>query len=214
MVVQQISFVKYSLPSLSLQDKFVCQSFGCHSPILINKQTGFGPEDNMARNSNWFLESIGSFFGSGDNLPWTDADIIANCEREALGDGAGLSKDTDNSDSIMRLSWALVHSRRPADVQRGIAMLEAALDTDCEPSQKREILYLLAVGHYRAEDYPRSRQFIDQALQISPDFRQALTLRKVVEEKITKDGVIGIGIAVTAVGLVAGGIAAALARKK
>lgn len=24
----------------------------------------------------------------------------------------------------MRLSWALVHSRRPEDVQRGIAMLE------------------------------------------------------------------------------------------
>lgn len=168
----------------------------------------------MSRNVNSFLDSIGSFFGSGDNLPWTDADIIANCDREAIGEGAGLSKDTDNSDSIMRLSWALVHSRRSADVQRGIAMLEAALDRDGGPLQKREILYLLAVGHYRAEDYPRSRQFIDQALQIAPDFRQALALRKALEEKITKDGVIGIGIAVTAVGLVVGGIAAALSRKK
>lgn len=168
----------------------------------------------MAKNINSIMDSIGYFFGSGDNLPWTDADIIANCEREFVGEGDGLSKGTGNTDSIMRLSWALVHSRRPPDVQRGIAMLEAALDRDGGPLQRREILYLLAVGHYRAEDYPRSRLCLDQALQIAPDFRQALSLRKVLEEKITKDGVIGIGIAVTAVGLVAGGIAAALSRKK
>eukprot|EP01018_Ginkgo_biloba_P035011 Gb_10287 [translate_table: standard] len=161
-----------------------------------------------------FLDSVGAFFGMGDYLPWTDADIIANCEQEAAGEGAGLSKESDRSESIMRLSWALVHSRRPADVQRGIAMLEAALDSDGGPLQKREILYLLAVGHFRADDYSRSRRYIDQALQIAPDFRQALTLKKVVEDKIAKDGVIGIGIAATVVGIVAGGLAAALTRRK
>eukprot|EP00252_Welwitschia_mirabilis_P007092 TRINITY_DN18166_c0_g1_i1.p1 TRINITY_DN18166_c0_g1~~TRINITY_DN18166_c0_g1_i1.p1 ORF type:complete len:107 (-),score=28.02 TRINITY_DN18166_c0_g1_i1:251-571(-) len=71
-----------------------------------------------------FLDSIASFFGSGDILPWTDADIIAKLEREAAGEGAGISKESDNRESIMRLSWALVHSRTPSDVQRGIAMLE------------------------------------------------------------------------------------------
>lgn len=30
----------------------------------------------------------------------------------------------------MRLSWALVHSRRPEDVQRGMAMLEGEIYTD------------------------------------------------------------------------------------
>jgi hypothetical protein len=43
------------------------------------------------------------------------------CEREVAEAGdAGERK----SESIMRLSWALVHSRQPEDVQRGIAMLE------------------------------------------------------------------------------------------
>jgi fission 1 protein len=32
--------------------------------------------------------------------------------------------DSGKNESIMRLSWALVHSRHPSDVQRGIAMLE------------------------------------------------------------------------------------------
>ncbi|KAJ0547536.1 putative mitochondria fission 1 protein [Helianthus annuus] len=43
----------------------------------------------------------------------------------------------------MRLSWTLVHSRQPEDVQRSIAMLEASLVNTSSPLQKREKLYLL-----------------------------------------------------------------------
>lgn len=78
--------------------------------------------------------------------------------------------------------------------------------------------------------------------QIAPDWRQALKLKKTIEDRITKgkdqmtdyyapsffqvqksltilpclivDGIIGIGIAATAVGLLAGGLAAVLSRKK
>ena len=32
--------------------------------------------------------------------------------------------------------------------------------------QKREILYLLAVGHYRAGDITRARRFIEEALAV------------------------------------------------
>ncbi|XP_057826560.1 mitochondrial fission 1 protein A [Cryptomeria japonica] len=168
----------------------------------------------MSDKFSGIMESVGSIFRSGDYLPWTDSDIIANCEREAAGQWAEVTKDSDKKESIMRLSWALVHSRQAADVQRGIAMLEVALNNGGGPLQRKEILYLLAVGHFRAGDYTRSRRYIEQALQIAPDFRQALTLKKSIEDKITKDGVIGIGIAATAVGLVAGSLAAALARKK
>lgn len=45
------------------------------------------------------------------------------CEKELAeaqkGQDEGFKKE-----SIMRLSWALVHSKMPADIQRGIAMLE------------------------------------------------------------------------------------------
>ncbi|CDP11118.1 unnamed protein product [Coffea canephora] len=44
--------------------------------------------------------------------------------------------------------------------------------------------------------------------------RVALYLEKTVKEQITKDGVIGIGISVTAVVLIAGGIITALASRK
>ncbi|KAJ6831489.1 mitochondrial fission 1 protein A-like [Iris pallida] len=157
-----------------------------------------------------FFDSVGSFFSGGDNIPWCDRDIIAGCEKEVAETGSEESKN----DSLMRLSWALVHSRQPEDVNRGIAMLEATLSNSNSPLQTREKLYLLAVGHYRNGDYPRSRQLLERCLEIAPDWRQALSLKKMVEEKIAKDGVIGIGIAATAVGLLVGGIAAAVARKK
>ncbi|XP_010247042.1 PREDICTED: mitochondrial fission 1 protein A-like [Nelumbo nucifera] len=159
-----------------------------------------------------FFESIGTFFSGGDQMPWCDRDIIVGCERE-VAEASGVSEEGLN-ESIMRLSWALVHSRQPEDVQRGIAMLEASLATTKNSLQRREKLFLLAVGHYRSGDYIRSRQLVERCLEIAADWRQALTLKKVIEDKISKDGIIGIGIAATAVGLLAGGIAAALARKK
>ncbi|WJX40457.1 hypothetical protein P8452_27927 [Trifolium repens] len=57
-----------------------------------------------------------------------------------------------------------------------------------------------------------------QFLQIAPDWRHALTLKEAIEERITKDGVIGIGIVATAataaVGLIATGIATSVSRKR
>ena len=42
----------------------------------------------------------------------------------------------------------------------------ASLEATPETSLKREILYLLAVGHYRAGDITRARRFIEEALAV------------------------------------------------
>ncbi|GLT28049.1 hypothetical protein SLA2020_030060 [Shorea laevis] len=159
-----------------------------------------------------FLESVTSFFCSGDQIPWCDRDVIAGCEREVAEAAKGGSEER-KSETVMRLSWALVHARCPDDVQRGIAMLEASLANSSSPLQQKEKLYLLAVGYYRCADYSRSRQLVVQCLEMQPDWKPAEALKKTVEDRIAKDGVMGIGITATALGLIAGGIAAALARK-
>ncbi|WRX35266.1 Fis1 [Theobroma cacao] len=158
-----------------------------------------------------FFESVANFFSASDPLPWCDADIVAGYEKEVAEAEKG-SVELKN-EYVMCLSWALVHSRRAEDVQRGIAMLEASSDSTTSPLKMREKLYLLAVGYFRSSDYPKSREIVEQCLKMEPDRRQAQSLKKAIENRITKDGVIGIGIAVTAAGLIAGGIAAALARK-
>ncbi|KAL6902123.1 hypothetical protein ACP4OV_004999 [Aristida adscensionis] len=179
-----------------------------------------------------FLDSVGSVFRGSDTLPWCDRDIIAalhqgeamdasnfrrfraGCEKEV----AEAANEEQRNDSLMRLSWALVHSRQPEDVNRGIGMLEASLERSRSPVETREKLYLLAVGHYRNGDYTRSRQLSERCLEIQPDWRQALTLQRLIEEKTKRDGMIGMAIITGAfglVGLAAGGIiAAASSRKK
>lgn len=49
--------------------------------------------------------------------------LLQGCEREVAEAEKG-SSDELKSECLLRLSWALVHSKRSEDVQRGIAMLE------------------------------------------------------------------------------------------
>lgn len=46
--------------------------------------------------------------------------VYQGCEREVAEAG----NEEQKNDSLMRLSWALVHSRQSEDVNRGIGMLE------------------------------------------------------------------------------------------
>lgn len=48
---------------------------------------------------------------------------LQGCEREVV-EVSKEESDERKSESIMRLSWALVHARQPEDVQRGIGMLD------------------------------------------------------------------------------------------
>lgn len=48
---------------------------------------------------------------------------LQGCEKEVL-EAEKLSSDEHMQDCLLRLSWALVHSKHPQDVHRGIAMLE------------------------------------------------------------------------------------------
>ncbi|KAM3339532.1 mitochondrial fission 1 protein A [Capsicum galapagoense] len=167
----------------------------------------------MEAKINQFFGPIVTFINGGDQLPWCSSDIVVGCEKEVADATTGAS-DEGKNESIMRLSWALVHSKQPQDVQRGIAMLQASLANSSSPLQQREKLYLLAVGFYRSGEYSRSRELTDQCLEIAPDWRQALSLKKAIEDRITKDGVIGIGITLITIGLIAGGIVASLVRRK
>lgn len=49
-------------------------------------------------------------------------------------------------------------------------LLAASLTNTNSPLQKREKLYLLAVGYYRSGDYSRSRQLLDQCLEVCYPF--------------------------------------------
>ncbi|CAN1170491.1 Mitochondrial fission 1 protein A, partial [Linum perenne] len=116
-----------------------------------------------------FFESVTTFFSGGDQIPWCDRDIVAGCEQEVQEAEKGSNEELKN-ECIMRLSWALVHSKQPEDVQRGIAMLEiafaASLGNTTSPLKQREKLYLLAIGYFRSSEYSRSREVVEECLKV------------------------------------------------
>lgn len=75
---------------------------------------------------------------------------------------------------------------------------------------ERDCLYYMALGYYRLDDVVQSRRCLERLLKLSPNNRQAISLLDIVEDKITKDGIIGISIVSGIVG-VAGLLAAAIA---
>lgn len=112
---------------------------------------------------------------------------------------------------LCSLTWALVHSYDKTDVQRGLQLCLAMLSG--EGSNKRELLYLKAVGEFRARHHLSARQTLKDLLSQYPDFRQAQTLLDAVEQEVVKDGLIGLGAGAAIVGLVAG-IAVAASRRR
>jgi len=50
---------------------------------------------------------------------------VQGCERE-VREATDSGTEDLKKECLMRLSWALVHSRQTEDVQRGIAMLEGS----------------------------------------------------------------------------------------
>ncbi|XP_019237631.1 PREDICTED: mitochondrial fission 1 protein A-like, partial [Nicotiana attenuata] len=99
----------------------------------------------------------------------------AGCEREAADATNGVRLK-----ERMRVLWALVHSKQPEDVQRGMAMLEVSPASSNSPLQKREKLYLLAVGYYRSGEYSRSRELTGHCLEFLKAFSCFARLRPVL----------------------------------
>jgi len=97
-------------------------------------------------------------------------------------------------------AWGLIRSRRSDDNENGVRLL-AEIYTE-SPERRRECLYYLALGNYKLSKYAEARKFNDQLLTFEPKNSQSLALRRLIEEKVSREGVIGMAIVagITAIG--------------
>ncbi|PWA55620.1 mitochondrial fission 1 protein A [Artemisia annua] len=151
-----------------------------------------------------------SLYTSCDYLPWTNSNTVHLWDRKF----ANCSFDKQNFEVRYPLMQALVTSRRPEDIQRGIELIQGSLPFTTDPRKKKKETYLLAVGYFRSGDYPKSATLVDTCLEIKPNCWKALTLKEVLTDRINrKDRVITlIDVAATTFGVLAdvlGGVAAA-----
>ena len=87
------------------------------------------------------------------------------------------------------------------DRQEGVRLLSDIFRAS--PERRRECLYYLALGNYKLGNYAEARRYNDSLLELEGGNLQAQSLRQLIDEKVSKEGLMGVAIV--------GGLAAAAA---
>jgi mitochondrial fission 1 protein len=99
----------------------------------------------------------------------------------------------------------LIKSNQRNEQQLGVQLLSDIYKTT--PERRRECLYYLALGNYKLGNYAEARKFNDKLVELEPGNLQAASLRQLIEDKVSKEGMMGmaiIGGAAVVAGIVGG----------
>ncbi|KAL2267485.1 hypothetical protein VTJ83DRAFT_4762 [Remersonia thermophila] len=106
-------------------------------------------------------------------------------------------------------AWGLVKSNVRQDQHLGVMLLSEIFRTS--PERRRECLYYLALGNYKLGNYGEARRYNDLLLEREPGNLQASNLRSLIDDKVAKEGMVGVAI-VSGVAVVAGIVGGVLLR--
>ena len=101
----------------------------------------------------------------------------------------------------------LVKSSTRPDQQLGVRLLSEIFRTS--PDRRRECLYYLALGNYRLGNYGEARRYNDLLVEKEPSNLQAADLRRLIDDKVAKEGLMGVAI-ISGVAIAAGAAGAVL----
>ncbi|XP_013782287.1 mitochondrial fission 1 protein-like [Limulus polyphemus] len=111
-------------------------------------------------------------------------------------------------------AWCLIRSHYPADIRRGVVLLED-LFTHGDDNAKRDYLFYLGVGNTKLKEYNTALRYVKNFLSVEPANRQAQELEAYIKSRMRKEGLMGMaivgGAAIALGGLV--GLGVALSKK-
>ena len=90
-------------------------------------------------------------------------------------------------------AWGLIKSASRADQQAGVRLLSDIFRASAE--RRRECLYYLALGNYKLGNYAEARRYNDLLLDLEPANLQAASLKALVDDKVAREGMLGMAIA-------------------
>merc|ERR1711977_443223 len=92
--------------------------------------------------------------------------------------------------SALSLFSTIIYHRD--DKQLGIQLLSEIFRSS--PDRRRECLYYLALGNYKLGNYAEARRYNDLLIDLEPNNLQAGSLRGLIEEKVQREGLVGVAI--------------------
>ncbi|ETN45889.1 mitochondria fission 1 protein [Cyphellophora europaea CBS 101466] len=89
-------------------------------------------------------------------------------------------------------AWGLIKSQKREEQQLGVQLLSDIFKTT--PERRRECLYYLALGNYKLGNYAEARRYNDLLMEKEPGNLQAGSLRQLIDDKVSKEGLMGMAI--------------------
>ncbi|EAW14180.1 mitochondrial fission 1 protein [Aspergillus clavatus NRRL 1] len=123
---------------------------------------------------------------------------VLRAQYEKEGDYVGIQ-------TKFNYAWGLIKSNARTDQQEGVRLLSEIFRAS--PERRRECLYYLALGNYKLGNYGEARRYNDLLLEKEPANLQAASLGSLIDDKVSKEGLMGIAIVgglALAAGLVGG----------
>ena len=108
-----------------------------------------------------------------------------------LGTGERPKKDKDRV-PLTQIVQGLIKSDQRPEQQLGVQLLSDIFKTT--PERRRECLYYLALGNYKLGNYAEARRYNDLLLDKEPSNLQAGSLRQLIDDKVSREGLMGIAI--------------------
>lgn len=114
--------------------------------------------------------------------------------------------------SQFNFGWGLIKSKDDDDVKAGINIMTELFKS--VPSRRTECIYYLSLACFKIKEYREATRYIDTLLLHQPENKQAITLKKMIENELAKDSLIGFAIISTAIAAGVGVASFFLKKKK
>ncbi|KAL6719903.1 Mitochondrial fission 1 protein [Lecanora helva] len=106
--------------------------------------------------------------------------------------------------TLMSLKGSIKSTSRDQQ-QKGVQLLSEIFRN--APERRRECLYYLGLGNYKLGNYAEARRYNDLLLSHEPGNLQAGSLRSLIDDKVAKEGMVGVAI-VSGLAIAAAGVGA------
>ncbi|CAJ0955892.1 unnamed protein product, partial [Mesorhabditis belari] len=110
--------------------------------------------------------------------------------------------------AVFAYAHALCKSKS-TNVKTGVLLLEELLRSDHIEIPARDIVYFIALGRARLNDYDRALAALNPLIEQEPENRQATNLKRAIEAKMHKNAIIGAAVIGGGLAVVGGLIVAA-----
>ncbi|KAH9839862.1 mitochondrial fission 1 protein [Rhodofomes roseus] len=113
-----------------------------------------------------------------------------------------LSQSHVTTQTKFNYAWGLVKSPIREHQVEGVRLLQEIYRA--EPTRRRECLYYLALGYYKFGNYEEARRFNSLLMDKEPSNMQAQSLASLIDQRVTREGYIGMALAggVAAIGTI------------